>query len=80
MTSAGVVLSVRSSCEKHYSSPQGHTRPTRHTGHTTTKSQVTGPTGRPCRGPGLSPCDINRCLKRYIARELYQILKTHSTA
>ncbi len=28
---------------------------------------------------GLSPRDINRCLKRYIARELYQVLKAHST-
>ncbi len=28
---------------------------------------------------GLSPRDINRCLKRYIARELYRILKAHST-
>ncbi|MEO8829907.1 hypothetical protein, partial [Lapillicoccus sp.] len=27
----------------------------------------------------LSPRDINRCLKRYIARELYRILKAHST-
>ncbi len=28
----------------------------------------------------LSSRDINRCLKRYIARELYRILKAHSTA
>ena len=28
---------------------------------------------------GLSPRDINRCLKRYIARELFPILKAHST-
>ena len=30
---------------------------------------------------GLSPRrDINRCVKRYIARELYRILKAHSAA
>ncbi len=28
----------------------------------------------------LSSRDINRCLKRYIARELYRILNAHSTA
>jgi hypothetical protein len=31
MTSARVILSVRSSCKNHYSSPMGHTRPTRDT-------------------------------------------------
>ncbi len=53
MASAGVVLAETVGLKNSHLSSWGHTRHTRHAGHRSTNTQVTGPTHGPFRNPGV---------------------------